>query len=239
MLNALFGKHPRGLPTLFFSEMWERFSFYGMRALLTLYMVNHLGWDKAETAVPIYAAYGALVYAFPVLGGYLANRFLGYRHAILLGGTLMSCGHFVLAIENDLAFYAALALLCVGNGFFKPNISSTVGRLYKEGDVMRDRGFNIFYMGINLGALTAPLVCGQLGQSVDWHLGFGIAGVGMVIGLVQFHIGRDRLDGQAEPENPEALFVPRIAGLNTLALTWILSFAAVPLIAWMFVEPWI
>ena len=231
MLNALFGKHPRGLPTLFFSEMWERFSFYGMRALLTLYMVQHLGWAEKEVAYPIYGAYGALVYAFPVLGGYLANRFLGYRHAILLGGSLMACGHFVLAIEHDYAFYAALALLCIGNGFFKPNISSTVGRLYKDGDVMRDRGFNIFYMGINIGALAAPLVCGTLGEGVDWHLGFAIAGFGMVIGLIQFHRGRDRLEGQAEPDRPLAK--------NTLVTIWVLSFLAVPAIAWLFVEPWI
>lgn len=241
MLKALFGNHPRGLPTLFFSEMWERFSFYGMRALLTLYMVNHLGWDKEGTAIPIYGAYGALVYAFPVLGGYLANKFLGYRHAILLGGTLMAAGHFVLAIENDYAFYAALALLCVGNGFFKPNISSTVGRLYPDDQPqMRDQGFNIFYMGINIGALTAPLVCGQLGEGVDWHLGFGIAGVGMVIGLVQFHMGRDRLDGHGEPAEPEKLFAKTpVLGLNTLQLHWFLSFAVIPLIAWMFVENWI
>jgi len=230
MLKALFGDHPRGLSTLFFSEMWERFSFYGMRALLTLYMVNHLGWDEDGKAIPIYGAYGALVYAFPVLGGYLANKVLGYRHAIMLGGTLMACGHFVLAIENDLAFYSALGLLCIGNGFFKPNISSTVGRLYPDSQpALRDQGFNIFYMGINIGALTAPLVCGQLGEGVDWHLGFGIAGVGMVIGLVQFHLGRDRLEGHAEADSP--------VSANTLRLTWFLSFAAVPLLALMFMNP--
>ena len=135
----------------------------------------------------------------------------------------MACGHFVLAIEHDYAFYAALALLCIGNGFFKPNISSTVGRLYKDGDVMRDRGFNIFYMGINIGALAAPLVCGTLGEGVDWHLGFAIAGVGMIIGLIQFHRGRDRLEGQAEPDRP--------LGQNTLVTIWVLSFLAVPAIA--------
>ena len=157
--------HPKGLFYLFFAELWERFSFYGMRALLVLYMVNDLFESIAnneEIAYGIYAAYGALVYATPVLGGMIADRIIGYRKSIMLGAVLMALGHFAMAIQTDMAFYGALGLLIVGNGFFKPNISTMVGTLYEDGDPRRDGGFTIFYMGINIGAMLSPLVCGWL-----------------------------------------------------------------------------
>ncbi|HLU48677.1 MAG TPA: oligopeptide:H+ symporter [Planctomycetota bacterium] len=243
--RGFFG-HPKGLSVLFFSELWERFSFYGMRALLVLYMYEELRYSKEPTAYGIYAAYGALVYAFPILGGWLANKWLGYRRSILLGGSLMALGHFAMAIpalerfgwRSDTAhawyeysFYGALALLCLGNGFFKPNISSTVGRLYGEHDRRRDRGFTIFYMGINIGAFLSPLVCGYFGENVDWHLGFSIAGVGMVIGLVWFVYGQRWIGVHGEPDDPELLKRPVVAGLNRWHLTILGSFLIVPLIA--------
>ncbi len=228
--KGFFG-HPKGLAVLFFSEMWERFSFYGMRALLTLYMVYEFGYPKDTRAYGVYGAYGALVYAFPVIGGWLANRWLGYRRAILLGGSLMAVGHFAMAVPHEYAFYLALALLCIGNGFFKPNISSTVGRLYSEDDMRRDRGFTIFYMGINIGALLAPLVCGQLGENVDWHLGFSIAGVGMLIGLFWFHKGRRHIGDHGEPDDPELLKKPVIFGLNRFHLVIIASVVGIPLVS--------
>jgi POT family proton-dependent oligopeptide transporter len=243
--RGFFG-HPRGLSVLFFSELWERFSFYGMRALLTLYMVKELGYSRDPMAYGIYGAYGALVYAFPILGGYLANRWLGYRRAIILGGSLMALGHFAMAIPAlerfglqgefwtrcfESSFFVALALLCLGNGFFKPNISSTVGRLYREGDPRRDGGFSIFYMGINIGALLAPLVCGQLGEKVNWHLGFSLAGFGMLIGLVWFILKQETLGGQGEPDDQELLVRPVLGPLNRLHLTVLGAFAVVPLVA--------
>ncbi len=189
----LFG-HPKGLFYLFFAELWERFSFYGMRALLMLYMTSelfvHLGKEDADIkGIGIYAAYGALVYATPLLGGMLADRVLGYRKSIMLGGILMALGHFAMAFPGDLFFFGALGLLIVGNGFFKPNISSFVGSLYKEGDERRDSGFTIFYMGINIGAFLSPLLCGWLGHAYGWHYGFGLAGIGMVVGLLFFWQG--------------------------------------------------
>jgi POT family proton-dependent oligopeptide transporter len=184
--------HPSGLFYLFFAELWERFSFYGMRALLTLYMVNNLFRELSngeEVSIGIYAAYGALVYATPVIGGNMADKFLGYRKSIMLGAVLMALGHFIMAFESEFFFFGALGLLIVGNGFFKPNISTMVGSLYPDGDKRRDAGFTIFYMGINAGAFLAPLVCGWLGFTYGWHWGFGAAGVGMLAGLIVFMIG--------------------------------------------------
>jgi len=182
--QTLFG-HPKGLFYLFFAELWERFSFYGMRALLTLYMTQHLLYSD-DISFGVYAAYGSLVYATPLIGGILADKILGFRKSIELGAILMAVGHFVLAIDNQIAFYAALALLIVGNGFFKPNISSFVGELYEEGDDKRESGFTIFYMGINIGGWLAPLLCGWLGLTYGWHYGFGLAGFGMLFGLWVF-----------------------------------------------------
>ncbi len=181
----LFG-HPTGLFTLFFAEMWERFSYYGMRALLIFYITKgFLGYND-EQSYAVYGAYTALVYATPFIGGMLADKILGSRKAVVLGGILMAAGHFVMTIESTVPFFIALALLIVGNGFFKPNISTIVGGLYPEGDEKRDAGFTLFYMGINLGAAIAPLLCGYVGETYGWHYGFGLATAGMLVGLAVF-----------------------------------------------------
>jgi dipeptide/tripeptide permease len=178
---------PTGLFTLFFAEMWERFSYYGMRALLVLYMLKgFLGYGDKE-AYAVYGAYVAMVYATPFLGGMLADRLLGARRAVVLGGLLMAAGHLLMTIEAEIPFLVALALLIVGNGFFKPNISTMVGALYDgPKDPRRDAGFTIFYMGINLGAALAPLLCGYVGETYGWHYGFGLATGGMLVGLAVF-----------------------------------------------------
>ncbi|UCD76243.1 MAG: peptide MFS transporter [Phycisphaerales bacterium] len=184
-LPTLFG-HPTGLYTLFFAEMWERFSFYGMRALLIYYMIKGFLQYQDPTAYSIYGAYGGLVYMMPFFGGMIADRLIGARRAVVLGGVLMALGHLLMGVENQYAFFCALGLLICGNGFFKPNISTIVGTLYPKGSVKRDGGFTIFYMGINLGAAMAPLVCGYIGETYGWHYGFGLATIGMVIGLAVF-----------------------------------------------------
>ncbi len=179
-------KHPRGLYLLFAVEMWERFSYYGMRALLVLYMVKALEFGT-EKAGAVYGWYTGLVYFTPLIGGYLADRYLGPRLCVLIGGIFIALGHFTLAIPALPAFFIALCLLIIGTGFFKSNISTIVGLLYEENDPRRDGGFTIFYMGINLGAFLSPLVCGTLGEKVGWHYGFAAAGVGMVLGLLIYY----------------------------------------------------
>src|SRR6266496_2536735 len=199
--RGFFG-HPRGLSTLFFTEMWERFSFYGLRAILFLYMTTEIA--KGGLAFPrpyaglIMATYASSVYWTPLIGGWLADKWLGARRAVLIGGIIIACGHFSMAIETMPNFYLGLTLIALGTGFLKPNVSTMVGYLYDEGDARRDAGFSIFYMGINLGALLAPLVVGYLGQRVEWHYGFGAAGVFMVLGLIQYVVGRNRLRGVGE-----------------------------------------
>lgn len=178
--------HPPGLFVLFFAEMWERFSYYGMRALLIFYMTKgFLGYGDKE-AYSVYGAYTALVYMTPFFGGIISDRLIGPRLAVIIGGLLMALGHLMMAIEQDFFFFTALALLIVGNGFFKPNISSMVGSLYPEGSPKRDGGFTIFYIGINLGAAMSPLLCGFIGETYGWHYGFGLATLGMLIGLAVF-----------------------------------------------------
>lgn len=184
--KSLFG-HPRGLAVLFLTEMWERFSYYGMRALLVYYMLKQLMFSQAE-ASHIYGLYTGLVYLTPFFGGILADRVLGQRKAVILGGVLMAIGHFLMAFQP--LFFPALLFLILGNGAFKPNISTQVGNLYPPGDPRRDRAFSIFYVGINLGALFSPLVCGTLGEDYGWHYGFSAAGVGMVIGLSIYLFGQ-------------------------------------------------
>ncbi len=182
--------HPPGLFLLFFVEMWERFSFYGMRALLTFYLIKGFLKANDEQAYAIYGAYGALVYATPYLGGIFADRYLGARLAVIWGGALMAAGHLLMTLEQEWALFGALGLLIVGNGFFKPNISTMVGSLYPKGSAKRDAGFTIFYMGINLGAALAPLVCGYVGETYGWHYGFGLATVGMLLGLATFVVSQ-------------------------------------------------
>ena len=183
--ETLFG-HPVGLYTLFFAEMWERFSYYGNRALLVLYMTKgFLGYGDSD-AFTVYGAYTALVYMTPFFGGMLADKLLGRRRAVVIGGVLMALGQFMLTAKYTWAFFGGLALLVAGNGFFKPNISTIVGALYPERSAKRDGGFTIFYMGINLGAAIAPLLCGYIAASKGWEYGFGLAGIGMLTGLAVF-----------------------------------------------------
>ncbi len=185
--------HPRGLSTLFFTEMWERFSYYGMRGLLVLFLTNAIatggfGMDD-QTAAAIYGLYTAGVYLLALPGGWIADRLIGQRKAVLYGGILIAAGHFSMALSIVPMFYAGLVLIVLGTGLLKPNVSAIVGDLYAEKGASRDGGFSIFYMGINLGAFFGPLVCGYLGENVAWHLGFGAAGVGMVFGLIQYVMG--------------------------------------------------
>jgi len=230
--------HPKALFYLFFAEMWERFSFYGMRALLTLYLIkdyySHLE-NNEEVSYGIYAAYGALVYLTPLIGGYLADKFIGYRKSIIFGGILMALGHFCMAFPSDLFFYGALGLLIMGNGFFKPNISTLVGSLYEEGDVKRDGGFTIFYMGINLGAMIAPLFCGYLGEVYGWHWGFGAAGIGMLAGLVVFWKGINANVLGDKGLQPAKYIGKKVAGLSVTNCIYALGFLAVPAFAYLII----
>lgn len=186
--------HPAGLFTLFFTEMWERFSYYGMRALLVLFLVSDVasgGWSWTnEEAAKLYAFYTGLVYITPILGGLLADKLLGYRKAVVLGAILMTAGHASMALETPFFFYAGLVLLILGNGAFKPNISTIVGGLYPNGSEKKDAGYTIFYMGINAGAFLGILLCGYIGEKVGWSYGFGLAGIFMFIGMVQFWFGQ-------------------------------------------------
>lgn len=185
--------HPRGLSTLFFTEMWERFSYYGMRGILLLFLVNAVatgGFGMSDkTAAAIYGLYVGLVYLMALPGGWVADRILGQRRAVFLGGSIIAAGHFSMAIPSVPTFYLGLCLIVIGTGLLKPNVSAMVGDLYPEGGARRDAGFSIFYSGINTGALFGPLICGYLGEKVNWHMGFGAAGVGMVLGLVQYKLG--------------------------------------------------
>jgi proton-dependent oligopeptide transporter, POT family len=185
--------HPKGLYLLFFTEMWERFSYYGMRALLMPYMISAAFGYQPEQASSVYKWYTSLVYLAPLLGGFLADRFLGARAAVLIGAVLMALGHFLMAFPAKGLFFAALALLIAGNGFFKPNISTMVGRMYVAGDSRRDSAFTIFYMGINLGAFLSSIACPTLKEKYGFHWGFGAAGVGMAIGLLVFVFGQKRV----------------------------------------------
>jgi POT family proton-dependent oligopeptide transporter len=239
----LFG-HPRGLGFLFATEMWERFSYYGMRALLVLYMVKYLllpGRAEHVTglaflhraleavfgplgtqalASQIYGFYTGLVYLTPILGGLIADRLLGQRRTVIIGAALMAIGHFMMAFEP--LFLFALLLLILGNGAFKPNISTQVGSLYPPGDRRRDRAFTIFYVGINLGAFLAPLVCGTLGEELGWHYGFAAAGVGMTVGLVIYLV--------ATPALPKDALVKREAAAPMGAREWRSIFALIALL---------
>lgn len=230
--------HPKALFALFFTELWERFSFYGMRALLTLYMTQLL-FQQMESgegyarAVGIYGAFNALLYASPVIGGLLADKLLGFRKAITLGGIFMAAGQFTLAgtIGNETLFFFGLALITVGNGFFKPNISSFLGTFYGQDDPKKDGAFTIFYMGINIGAFLAPLTCGYLGEKYDWSYGFAAAGIGIVIGLIQFWYNlKDYQDKGNEPDT-EFLRKPYLLGINRMWLTILGSVAIIPIFA--------
>lgn len=200
-----FAGHPKGLYMLFFAEMWERFSYYGMRAILIFYLTQHWLFSDSKSNL-IYGAYTSLVYITPVLGGYLADRYLGQRKAVLFGGILLAIGHSLMAVEgtggqNDPTinvFWAALAFIIVGSGFLKANISVMVGQLYKLTDIRRDGAYTIFYMGINVGAALGTILVAYLGQTIGWGWGFGLAGIGMLAGLVVFVLGKAALNGAGE-----------------------------------------
>jgi proton-dependent oligopeptide transporter, POT family len=302
--------HPKGLKVLFFAEMWERFSYYGMRGLLTVYLVQHFLFDQGD-AQKIYSSYTTLVYLVPLLGGVIADRFLGTRKAIAFGALALVAGHFAMGFEGkattqtltyagstyefvatgrnenyeaklkigeqtykydateagieikDLPagapvpsllptgeyelkkvkgegpfqyiFYMALSLIILGVGFLKPNISSIVGQLYPAGDPRRDPGFTLYYYGINLGAFWAAIVCGALGTAVGWWAGFGVAGLGMLLGYVVFVRGKDSLEGKGEPPNPEALAKPILGPLSMEWLIYIGAIIGIPVI-WILVQ---
>ncbi len=187
--KGFFG-HPRGLSTLFFTELWERFSFYGMKAFLLLYLTASVADGGLEFGVAkgtaIFALYTSMGYLLGLPGGWVADRFIGHRRAVMAGGVLIMLGHFSLAVQSMTFFFFGLILIVVGTGLLKPNISAIVGQLYHDNDTRRDSGFSLFYMGINFGALGGPMICGYLGERVNWHLGFSVAGLGMFLGLVQF-----------------------------------------------------
>ncbi|MDE0772446.1 MAG: peptide MFS transporter [Salibacteraceae bacterium] len=194
--------HPKGLFILFFTELWERFSYYGMRAILVLYLTAEttdvinpgLGWTSKE-ALALYGWYGLFVYFTGIFGGAIADNWLGQKKSILLGGLFIILGQFALAVDSMTAFYLGLVLLVCGVGLLKPNISTMVGSLYKAGDARRDSGFTIFYIGINIGAVLAPLIVGYYGENVDWHLGFSLAGFGMILGQIVYVFGAKHLTG--------------------------------------------
>ncbi len=270
--DQLFG-HPKGLYICFATELWERFSFYGMKYLLLLYLTKyHLFTDAM--GLDVLGAYAGLVYALPVIGGMLADRYLGFRKAVVFGGVMLSMGHVLMAVEGHQAinyaagtllsnaltlvdgtvlaagtvltedivirdvaalnvFYLALALIVMGVGFLKPNISTIVGRLYEPGDVRRDSGFTIFYMGINIGSFTATLLCGWLGETYGWGYGFGLAGIGMILGLITFLWGQKYLYGHAEPSNPAVLKESALGPINKEWAIYLGSMLALAAVWWV------
>tara|TARA_X000000950_G_scaffold4885_1_gene5075 strand:- start:5483 stop:6958 length:1476 start_codon:yes stop_codon:yes gene_type:complete len=225
--------HPKGLFVCFATEMWERFSYYGMRALLILYLTKH--WEFTDaTSYLIYGAYTSLVYIMPVFGGMLADQILGSKKAVTYGAILLVFGHLGMTVEsNEQIFYLSLALIVSGVGFLKPNISTMVGALYEEGDPRRDSGFTIFYMGINIGAFTATLLCGYLGEQVGWAYGFGAAGIGMLFGLIIFLWGQKYLEGLAEP--PSNKYLQKINGISYESWAYISGIFMV-LVSWFLVQ---
>jgi proton-dependent oligopeptide transporter, POT family len=221
--DTRFFGHPRGLSTLFFTEMWERFSYYGMRALLILFMTapaatGGLAMDTGSAGA-IYGLYTSMVYMTTLPGGWIADRLVGPRRAVLYGGILIACGHFSMAFPSVATFYLGLVLIVIGTGLLKGNVSVIVGRLYSADDERRDAGYSIFYMGINVGAGIAPLVCGYLGQRVNWHAGFAAAGVGMVLGLIQYVLGAKYL-GEAGLHPADAGSPTQMSRQKRQAATW-------------------
>ncbi len=227
-----FAGHPKGLYMLFFAEMWERFSYYGMRAILIFYLTQHWLFSDSKSSL-IYGAYTALVYITPVLGGYLADRYLGQRRAVIFGGILLAIGHSLMAVEGVggqsdptiNVFWAALAFIIVGSGFLKANISVMVGQLYKLTDIRRDGAYTVFYMGINVGAALGTILVAYLGQTIGWGYGFGLAGLGMVLGLVVFVLGKKALNGAGEAPAPLAKgreWTIYAIGVGAVAVIWAL-----------------
>lgn len=231
--ETLSTRQPKQLYLLFFAEMWERFSFYGMKALLLAYMVTQLKFDEPKSYA-ILGSYAALVYTMPMFGGMLADRFLGYRKAIMFGGILMTIGHFVLAIPVNWSFFYGMAFIICGNGFFKPNISSLVGTLYEKNDPRRDSGFSLFYMGINIGAALGGVLCGYVGERINWHYGFGLAGIFMILGLVVFAIGKKSLGEKGLPPDMTILKKPMFGFIKTEYFIYAATLLVVPLVVTLF-----
>jgi len=232
MDKSFFG-HPRGLSTLFFTEMWERFSYYGMRALLILFLTAGAAQGgfsfNVAAAGAVYGLYTAMVYLLSLPGGWIADRILGQRRAVLYGGLLIAIGNLTLVVHSVPIFFLGLVIITIGTGLLKPNVSTIVGQIYPPGDPRRDAGFSIFYMGINLGAFLAPLICGYVGQRINWHLGFGLAGVGMLLGTLQYWLGGRYLGEAGLHPTPadtvqqqrsvvRRMWMGVAAGLGTLAL---------------------
>ena len=235
--------HPTGLFVLFFTEMWERFSYYGMRAILVLFLTSSImnegwGWER-EDALILYGWYTGLVYFTPLIGGILADKFLGYRNATVMGAFIMALGHGSMALEffADTFFFLGIALLIIGNGLFKPNISSIVGQLYKDDDIRKDGAYTIFYMGINAGAFLGILLCGYLGEKVGWHWGFGLAGIFMFFGMLQFYFAQEifgsiGLKPEKKVNNSEEKVKTPIASVEWDRILVILVFSAATIFFW-------
>jgi POT family proton-dependent oligopeptide transporter len=238
--------HPRGLSTLFYTEMWERLSYYGMRGLLLLFLVAQIekgGFgltDKVASA--IYGLYVSFVYLFALPGGWVADRILGQRRAVFVGGCFIAAGHFSMAIPTATSFYLGLCLIIIGTGLLKPNVSAMVGDLYPEGGSRRDAGFSIYYSGINLGAFIGPFICGYLGEKINWHWGFGAAGIGMVLGLIQYSLGGKYLGnagqrvigpkGDDKPRAIRTLVIGVLLILGTIGVLWALKVDIVKVAQW-------
>lgn len=223
--------HPRSLYILFFTEMWERFSFYGMKALLLAYMVSELQFDERK-GYSLLGTYTALVYTMPLIGGLLADRYLGYSKSVIFGGILMVVGHLVLALPTEWGFFYGMAFVICGNGFFKPNVSSMVGGLYSKSDPRRDSGFSLFYLGINLGAALGGLLCGYVGQRIQWHYGFGLAAIFMILGLTVFCLGKKRLPEHVVSANK----IKQSESLSSILRVDYLIYTGTLLLAPLFVE---
>ena len=235
--------HPTGLFVLFFTEMWERFSYYGMRAILVLFLTSSImnegwGWER-EDALVLYGWYTGLVYFTPLIGGILADKFLGYRNATVMGAFIMALGHGSMALEYyaDAFFFLGIGLLIIGNGLFKPNISSIVGQLYKDDDIRKDGAYTIFYMGINAGAFLGILLCGYLGETIGWHWGFGLAGIFMFFGMLQFYFaqsifGTIGLKPEKKAKNSEEKVKTPITNVEWDRILVILVFSAATIFFW-------
>ncbi|MDX2067291.1 MAG: oligopeptide:H+ symporter [Haliscomenobacter sp.] len=238
--------HPKAIVIIFLTEMWERFSYYGMRALLTLYMAKvlyaNLGEQQANTkALGVYGAYTAMAYLFPVVGGMIADRFFGFRRSVIIGAAMMAIGHITLGMQglpgfesSQTIFFLSLAIIIVGNGYFKPNMSSFLGTFYELDDPRKDSAYSIFYMGVNTGSLLAMLTCGYVGQRVGWHYGFGLAGIGMTLGLILFAwLGPRYFEDKGLPTDPQAGRKPLLVGLSVNSTILLGTILLIPLVMFL------
>tara|TARA_R110002072_G_scaffold300932_1_gene479233 strand:+ start:23373 stop:25400 length:2028 start_codon:yes stop_codon:yes gene_type:complete len=246
MFNSTVLGHPSGLFVLFFTEMWERFSYYGMRALLVLFLISAIGlggWDwPREQALALYGTYTAMVYLTPIIGGYLADKYLGYRKAVVIGAVIMTLGHAAMAIESSHMFlYIGIGLLIIGNGFFKPNMTSIISHMYKDTPEKKDGAYTIFYMGVNAGAFLGIMLCGYLGETLGWGYGFGLAGIFMFLGMLQFYFAQNifgdigtkpepeidetpKLEFEGDRLNPFTMFDKILIVISaTIGLVWIIN----------------